>query len=160
MKRQIFLLLSLALFLASCTKQPKDYPPEPQIYYLSLRPQQVNLNDTAGVLIELKFTDGDGDIGTDRSGETKNIFLKDSRDTSSSPFTLRQPFPYIEDYMRPTKGGLEGFLSINMGRQFFSVTDSLHLALRKDTLYFNIYVEDDAGHKSNVVQTDPIYLEF
>jgi len=160
MKRQIFLLFSLALFLVSCTKQPKDYPPEPQIYYQYVRPQLLDLNDTAGVQIALKFTDGDGDLGTDASAQNKNIFLKDSRDTSASSFTIRQPFPFIEDYMRPTKGGLEGFITINLGRQFFSITDSLHLALRKDTLHYTIYIQDDAGNKSNTVQTDPIYLQF
>lgn len=160
MKRQIFLLFSLALFLASCTKQPKDYPPEPQIYYQSMTPGLLDLNDTTSVVIQLTFTDGDGDIGRDRAETTKSIFLKDSRDTSSALFTISQPFPYIADYMRPTKGGLEGFITIRLGRQYFSITDSLHLALRKDTLHYNIYVKDDAGNMSNVIQTDPLYLQF
>lgn len=160
MKRQIFLLFSLALFLVSCTKQPKDYPPEPQIYYQSITPRLLNLNDTTSVVIQLTFTDGDGDIGRDRAETTKSIFLKDSRDTSSALFTISQPFPFIDDYMRPTKGGLEGYLTIRLGKQYFSIADSLHLALRKDTLHYNIYIKDDAGNISNVVQTDPLYLEF
>ena len=161
MKRQIFLLLGLLLLMVSCTKEPKDYPPEPQIYYQTMTPNVIDLNDTiAKIIIELKFTDGDGDIGRDESTTQRNIFLKDSRDTSKQTYTYQYPFPYIPPYMRPSKGGLEGFIAINLGKQYFSITDSLHLALRKDTLQFTIYVEDEAKHRSNLVTTDSIYIQF
>lgn len=161
MKRQIFLLLGLLLFFASCTKEPKDYPPEPQIYYQTMTPKQVNLNDTSALVrIELKFTDGDGDIGRDESVTQRNIFIKDSRDTSAQTFTYQYPFPYIAPSMRPAKGGLEGFITINLGKQFFSITDSLHLALRKDTLHYTIYIEDEARNKSNLVTTDSLFISF
>jgi len=162
MKASIILILSLVVLLASCTKEPNWYPDEPQIYHLSTRPNTINLNDTAGrVTIELKFTDGDGDIGRDSKEETYSIYVRDSRDTvTSQDYTFRYPFPYIEDYMRPKKGGLEGFVTLNLDRNYFSVKDSLHLALRKDTVAFKIYIRDDAGHVSNIAETTPIYIEF
>jgi hypothetical protein len=126
-----------------------------------MTPKRVDLNDTAAkVLIELKFTDGDGDIGRDESMSKRNIFIKDSRDTSSQSYTYQYPFPYIPPYMRPTGGGLEGFIAINLGKQYFSITDSLHLALRKDTLQYTIYVEDEAQRRSNLVYTDSLYISF
>jgi hypothetical protein len=62
--------------------------------------------------------------------------------------------------MRPDDGGLEGFITISLDKRYFSISDSLHLALRKDTLTWKIYIQDDAGHKSNVVSSEPIYLSF
>lgn len=162
MKPKIFLLLSLVVLFAACVKKPGSYPPEPQIYYQTTRPNLVNLEDTStGVKIELKFTDGDGDIGRDPNQELQSIYLRDSRDTSTSvDYTFQYPFPFIDENMRPDDGGLEGFITISLGRQYFSVTDSLHLALGKDTMHWDIYIKDEAGHKSNVVSTDPIYIEF
>lgn len=161
MKRHLFILAGIVIALASCRKKPGSYPPEPQIYYQGTLPNTIDLRDTVTkVSISLKFNDGDGDIGTDPEEQKKNIFIKDSRDTSASDFTFSYPFPFIDQYMRPKDGGLEGFISINLGKEYFSVVDSLHIALRKDTARFTIYVEDDAGNKSNVVQSDPIYIEF
>jgi hypothetical protein len=162
MKPKIFLLLSLIALFASCVKKPGSYPPEPQIYYLSTRPNLVNFKDTSsGVKIELKFTDGDGDIGRDPKQETQSIYLRDSRDTSTSvDYTFQYPFPFIDENMRPKDGGLEGFITVSLGRQYFSVSDSLHLALGKDTMHWDIYIKDEAGHKSNVISTDPIYIEL
>ncbi|RYZ34204.1 MAG: hypothetical protein EOP49_34780 [Sphingobacteriales bacterium] len=162
MKTNIILILSLVALLASCTKKPNQYPDEPQIYHLSTTPDIINLNDTAALVkIELRFTDGNGDIGRDSKEETYSIYVRDSRDTSTAQdYSFRYPFPYVADYMRPKKGGLEGFITLNLGRDYFSVSDSLHLALRKDTLNFKIYIRDDAGNISNVVDTDPIYIEF
>jgi hypothetical protein len=162
MKSKIVLLLCLIAFFASCVKKPGSYPPEPQIYHLSTRPNVLNLEDTvSAVKIELKFNDGDGDIGLDPDQKKQSIYLRDSRDTSTDKdYTFQYPFPYIPDNMRPSSGGLEGFITVSLGKDYFSVTDSLHLALRKDTMHWNIYIMDDAGHKSNVASSDPIYLEF
>jgi hypothetical protein len=162
MKPKIFLLLSLLALFASCVKKPGSYPPEPQIYYQTMTPNVVNLKDTAaGVLIELKFTDGDGDIGRDQSQAVQSVFLRDSRDTSTSvDYTFTHPFPFIGDDMRPEDGGLEGFITLKLGKGYFNISDSLHAALGKDTLHWDIYIKDEAGHKSNVVSTGPIYIEL
>lgn len=162
MKPKIILVLSMMALFASCLKKPGSYPPEPQIYHLSTRPNTLNLNDTIStVKIELKFTDGDGDIGTDEKQETQNIYIRSSKDTSTTQdYTYRLNFPYIADYMRPSGGGLEGFFTVNLNKQFFTVSDSFHLAVRKDTFTWDIYIMDNAGHKSNVVTSDPIYVEF
>jgi hypothetical protein len=105
----------------------------------------------------LKFTDGDGDIGRDPKQEMQSLYITDSRDSTK---VYPYPFPFIDDNMRPSDGGLEGFITIKLGRQYFNVTDSLHIALGKDTLHWDIYIKDEAGHKSNVVSTDPIYIEL
>lgn len=161
MKEKIVLLLGLIVFMASCTKEPDDYPPEPQIYYQGTIPNRINLTQSdAKVRIELKFHDGDGDLG--HTENAKSVFLKSSKDTTSAPFTYEYPFPYIPDHMRPKQGGLEGFIDINLGVQFFTIPpwDTAHLNARKDTLQYTIYIMDETGHKSNLVTSDTIYVEF
>lgn len=159
MKRILFLLIAALAIVISCNKKASDYfPIEPQIYYKSLNKNTIDptaLEDT--LKITLEFTDGDGDLGTDQEEKTMSIFLKDSRDTTS---LIKYPFPYISPNMRPTNGSLQGSININLGPENFSIKDSLHLALRADTLTFKIYVIDNAGHVSDTVQTDPIYLKF
>jgi len=164
MKRLLFLLSGTVLWGASCEKKPDQYPPEPQIYLLRTTPNTIDLADTAAMVkIDLEFTDGDGDIGTNPNPDAGpfNIFLKDERDTSSAPYTYQQAFPYIEDYMRPAEGGLEGFITVNLRSNYFvAYLDSTHLAQRRDTTRYSIYIQDDAGNKSNVVTSDYIYMHF
>jgi hypothetical protein len=161
MKRHLFIILGLLIVLASCEKRPEDHPIIPQISYQSTAPRTIDVtNEGAFVRIELKFTDGDGDLGLDPNEQEMNIYLKDSRDTASSEYTYPYPFPYIPDYMRPSKGGLEGGITINLGRQYFSVTDSLNIALKADTMQWNIYIVDRAGNKSNLITTDTIYIKL
>jgi len=164
MKRLLFLILASVMIIAACQKKPYNYyPPEPQIYYKGIKPNRVNFADTAGYIqVILEFNDGDGDLGTDPQQLKNRIYVKDSRDTTAGDSTFTYPFPYIAANMRPDNGSLEGSIYINLGREYFAriPIDSLHLALGMDTLTYNVYIKDDAGHKSNVITTDPIYLEF
>jgi hypothetical protein len=96
MKRAPVIPVMILLLLAGCEKTPDTFPPEPQIYYQSTTPRTVDLQEEeANVRISLKFTDGDGDLGRDPGEMERNIFLKDSRDTTASSFTIDYPFPYI-----------------------------------------------------------------
>lgn len=161
MKTKIILLLSVMASMASCQKDPDQYPIEPQIYYQSTTPRVMSFEDTAAsIRIELKFTDGDGDLALDPTENETSVFFKDSRDTTSAPYTHAFPIPFIPESDRPVNGGLEGGITINLGKQYFSVTDSLHLVLKGDTLQYNIYIQDRAGHKSNLVTTDFIYIQL
>lgn len=153
--------ISTLLFYSCEKKKPDDYPIEPILYYQATTSKIINIGDSSAfVRFELKFTDGDGDIGTDEAQATNNIFLKDSRDTSEAPYTYTYPFPYIAPEMRPTSGGLEGGITLNLGSGYFLVKDSLNIALRSDTLQFHIFVVDDAGHVSNTITTDTIFINF
>jgi len=161
MKRLFFLLPACFIFAYSCKKDKgKQFPPEPQIYYQSTTPDKVNVRDTASMTtVVFRFTDGDGDIGQSTSDTVYSIFIRDSRDTTSSDSTYAFPFPYIASEIRPN-GGLEGLVSLNIGRQYYRVWDSLHTALLKDTMTWSIYIKDEAGNKSNVITTDTIYVQY
>lgn len=162
MKRILFLLLISVIIGASCGKKPSnDFPVEPQIYYNGLTPATIDASDTnAALQIKFSFNDGDGDLGYDQTQMVHNIYLKDSRDTSAADTTFGYPFPYISDNMRPKNGSLQGNVVITLQRPYFLISDSLHFALGGDTMFYKIYVQDSAGHKSNVITTDKIYIKL
>ena len=161
MKKSLFIISVLIFFVYSCEKKKgKQFPPEPQIYYQSTTPDTINILDTASLTtIVFRFTDGDGDIAQDSKDSVPAIFVRDSRDTSLDNFTYALPFPYIAPNIRPD-GGLEGTVALNLGRQYYQVWDSLHLALGRDTMVWSIYIEDIAGNKSNLITSDTIYIRY
>jgi len=160
MKKIFFLILACIWSLYSWKKETNHFPPEPQIYYQSTTPNHINVFDTAAyVRILFRFTDGDGDIGNDSQEADSSIFIKDSRDTASLEYTYTYPFPYLNPSIRP-KGGLEGSVTLNLNAAYFSPRDSLHLALGADTMVWSIYFKDKAGHKSNVIRSDTVYIKY
>lgn len=158
MKSRIILTFCALLLFAACEKQPDQYPDEPQIYYKNTTPRTISIQDTAALVkIGFEFTDGDGNIGWDEARAA--IFVYNLRDTTKERDTLPFPFPLIEDGMRPRKGGLTGDVTLNMGRQFFSL-DSTHVSLGGDTVIFNIFIKDEAGNMSNIITTDSIFVKL
>lgn len=160
MAKIVFLIMMVFIYSSCKGDDKKVFPDEPQIYHQSTIPNMVNVFDsTAFTTIVFQFTDGDGDIGRDPQEEEMNIFLKDSRDTTQEDYSYSYPFPYIAPNIRP-KGGLEGTVSVNLGRQYYPPRDSLHIALGKDTMFWSIYIMDNAGNKSNIIQSDTIFISF
>lgn len=160
MKKSILLGFVFMLIAFSCKKKQAALPPEPQIYYESALPANINVFDTsAKTTIQFSFQDGDGDIGTDQSGTKLSIFLRDSRDTGTETSTYQFPFPYIPSNIR-TGNALTGNVNLDLGFQYYRIWDSLHFALKRDTMVWSVYVMDDAGHKSNTINTDTIFIKY
>ena len=160
MKSRIILTFCALLLFAACEKQPDQFPIVPQIYYKYTTPRTIRILDTASLIkIGFEFTDGDGDIGRDENEVQLAIFVYNKLDTTKERDTLPFPFPFIAKSMRPTKGGLNGDVILNMPGQFFSL-DSLHVALGGDTVIYNIFVKDDAGNRSNIITSDTIFVKL
>lgn len=148
----IVLLLAGTLF-AACQKKAVNSA-IPQISFKSLTKDSVtggSAND--GIVLSFSFVDGDGDIGTSRTSTT--IFMIDSRDT----FMRRYPFPFIEDPeahdpIDGTQGDGEVLLT---AATLLPRTDTLHTR-RGDTVRFETYIIDNAGHESNRFTTPNIYI--
>ncbi len=157
--RHLSYSLIFCLFLVgACNKQPGEFPPEPQIYYQSTKPNLIDLmGEQEAVNIIFSFTDGDGNIANDASEVEPAIFIRRTRDTLAEPFPF--PMPYIPQNIRPENGGVEGRVVINLGKEYFSL-DSLHAALGGDTLTFDIYIQDELGNRSNVITTDSVVVTF
>ena len=142
------LMLSLLVIISfSCKKATLDVTPK--ITYNSMYPQMIVAGATTGsASIAIHFSDGDGDIGFG----TNNLFLKDSRDSSTVIFAI----PEIPMEYSPNKG-ITGTILVNYPTALLSLrADTNHL--HSDTLCWEIYMKDKAGHISNTIVTDSLIL--
>lgn len=109
---------------------------------------QIKAGDTGMVRIFIEFEDGDGNIGFG----TENLFLKDSRDTMFVPFEI----PEIDERYEP-ENGLKGIIQIDYESAFLLLRpDSVHT--ERDTLFWEIYMKDEAKNESNRILTDFLIL--
>jgi len=107
--------------------------------------------------ITFSFTDGDGDIGTQDS--TLSLFVIDKRDGN---YSNKYKLPYVSQ--EGTANGISGEV------QFVIFTTCCYFpngatpcekstTYPTDTLVYQIYMKDRAGHTSNIIETDPIILD-
>lgn len=139
----IITLVIFSFSVESCIKPPA-YPIEPVITFDSI--SATNVTQADSVKIKIDFTDGDGDMGVKQGETTPNFFMVDSR----KGFIYNFLIPYVEP-----KGNVKAisgnFVYTNPG---ITLTPG-HLI---DTLHYDIYIYDRAGHKSNIVSTPDIYV--
>lgn len=148
--RSIGLLAFLSLTLLSCEKNTVSKIPlisltgfEPQSGYI-----HVNV-DTA--FIRFTLIDGDADIAGDSSS---SIHFRDSR----YDYFTTNPFPTIDPSIEDPKKGLEGICDFYPFPQPIPRLDSLHRTTG-DTLYYEIYITDRAGHESNHLITPTFVIK-
>ncbi|MFO7879427.1 MAG: hypothetical protein R6V52_05290 [Bacteroidales bacterium] len=149
--------------LASCY-EVKEYPPEPEISYESLR-----LSDTTDALgneilsgtLNVYFIDGDGDIGAEEptdsasAEDSKNFFidLLEKVDGAYEVKELAVPYEYRIPYFATTANNpsLKGYIKVSE-IDFFPPFEG-------DTIKLRCYLLDRAGNKSNTVITPEVVLE-
>jgi len=160
MKKASKLLISglMMVSIYSCVKKKeKNYPDEPQIYYEGINNDVVHFFDSASsVGIRFRFTDGDGNLANIEGDSA--IYIADYRsDTLYASYSY--PMPVIPPELRSGKA-LEGRVTVTLTQNYFLPRfDSLHVEARKDTLVLKLYIEDEAGNKSNEIETGTIYIE-
>ncbi len=157
---QYFTLLILGI-LVSCTKPP-DYPIEPVITFERLSRQsmiQGSLNNDS-IIVTISFTDGDGDLGSDETGF--DIYVKDTRLDLAPPTEFKLP-------KVPEQGagnGISGEISILVFTTCCIFPDasnpppacSSSTEFPSESVSYEIYIKDRAGHESNRIITDPVTL--
>lgn len=146
----IFTVVAL-FFMNSCTDE-ETYPITPEIAFKSLEILQ-NTSQKDSVVLTFSFTDGDGDIGTpqlDTSG--RDVFVKFYElkngvfvafDDPFGAFNYRIPFLIP----RGNNESLKGDIRINV---------DYNVLQPNDTVKYEVYIKDRAGHKSNTIQTSTI----
>jgi len=151
----------ILVVIFSCTKPP-DYPIEPVIKFERFSRNTMLQGDSNNdsLVITFSFTDGDGDLGY--SDSIPDIFVTDAR----IPYPL-DPFKLPVVPVQGVGNGISGEISIlvyNTCCLFDAFpacsTDPAAIAEKPiDTLTFEIYIKDRAGHESNRILTDNIYLQ-
>lgn len=146
----IGLVLIAALTLASCEKNTTSKIP--QISLIAFLPDTMMRVNVDTAFIEFSLVDGDADIGDDTAS---GIFLKDSRFESLG--FLRTDFPYIDPGTEDPNKGMQGTVLFIPVPQPVPRSDSVHFNTG-DTLTYEMYVTDRAGHTSNHITTHAMII--
>jgi hypothetical protein len=147
--RYIASILAVALLFAACQKNNVSKIPHIALTLFSPDSMTVNI-DTC--FIQFSLVDGDGDIGNNSPSQ---IYLKDSRFDSAG--FQPTPFPDIDPTIEDPNKGLEGTCTFYPVPQPVPRSDSNHLA-NGDTLFYEMYIMDRAGHESNHVTTHTLII--
>ena len=148
----IALLLLSVIGFATCIRPP-DYPIIPNIGFLRMSKNTMKQGDGSSdsLRLVLSFEDGDGDIG---SNDSINVFLYDSRQPTGTPEIARMPFVPEQG----AKNGISGEISLLVYTTCCLPTCNSPQNKAVDSLFFDVFIKDRAGNKSNVVRTPLIAL--
>ncbi len=147
LKFPVFIFIG-CLFLLSC-EQDKDFPDTPSITLKEFR----KLSDTDAIWT-MKFTDGDGDVGTRTDADADNFFTtifakpigKDSIvELEGQPYRI----PAIKGIR--TSAGVEGEIELRI-----QGLDGFKIENKYDSIYYKGYLVDRSGKQSNVITTPKI----
>ncbi|MCB0660689.1 MAG: hypothetical protein KDC04_07125 [Saprospiraceae bacterium] len=151
----------LCILLHSCVVPP-DYSITPTLEFVSYSKDTMDqgsiLNDST--FLTLYFTDGDGDFGEDIKTNATNITLKDLR---TGEVFRNYKAPIIPE--TGTSNGIAGTIKIKVYTTccIFPIDTGL-IPCESDpdysnTLTFEIFITDRAGHVSNTLVTPPLTLK-
>lgn len=148
----VVLILLLLFFSFSC-KTIIEYPIGPHVEFKNFATYQPNGYDSLGFLT-IGFTDGDGDIGDVNAPDQENLFINlyERINGELEPIILPDStvtFNAIIPDLTP-KGKYKGI------KGDIEITFPLYYMIpffQSDTIAFQVYLVDRAGHKSNVIMT-------
>lgn len=148
MKR--ILSVALVVLLASSCKKDK-YTSEPQIKFKSYTFNVAyNALNQPSPEMKLGLTDAEGDLGY--SNENTYVYVKN---ITTLPF--KEDSFLLPDLSALTRKNLN--VEVNVKMISLLTPSSQPTTPYTDTLFFQVYVKDLAGNKSNVITTpEPIYL--
>jgi hypothetical protein len=143
----------------SCKKD--KYTTAPQISFISLSPDYFNSINlyNSGPVLSLQLTDAEGDLGLRSYEDTCFVYVKNlsvPKITDSVPFyeTDSIPFPDLSGIASPKN------MNVRMDVELRNIrySDNPNRPFT-DTIFFEVYVKDFAGNKSNLIKTPtPLYL--
>jgi len=113
---------------------------------------------TDTVFIAFSFSDGDADLGNNPNDTIYDVYLRDSRyDTPGSTFT-GYFFPPIDQTIENPDNGISGTAVFKQLAAFLLPRQDSNHIKNGDTLYFELYIRDRAGHNSDTIKTTNLYL--
>lgn len=145
--RILFSLVVLMAIFSACNKS--KFTTVPQIKYKSLTNNSFSSGSvpvSIAPVITINVTDAEGDLGFIDGKDTSYVFMKNLRTNKTDSLIL-------PDLSKAAGRNFDIDVQVNTYK-ILSVPNPA----KKDTLYYDIYVKDFAGNKSNIVRTgDPIY---
>ena len=153
MKNIFFVAFALVIVGFVTCIRPPDYPIIPKIAFVRMTKNTLKQGNASSdsLRLTLSFEDGDGDIG---SGDSLNVFLTDARQAGATPESFRMPLVPEQG----AKNGISGEISILVYTTCCLPFCGSFLNKPVDSLFYDVYIKDRAGNKSNVVRTPLIAL--
>jgi hypothetical protein len=157
MKRLLFLLACIAMMSSTCDKPPV-YDVVPQITFSKFSKDTIQQN-TGVVTFFVKFTDGDGDIGTEEVGVTNMIFVDDRRTAAGD--TIFYTIPPIPK--RGASDAISGEIEVDMAQICCRDPRTPIICNVIPNTYqevsFLVQIKDNSGNWSNAIRTTPLKLK-
>ncbi len=155
--RIVFTYLLLFLVYGCGSKEPV-FPPEPRIEFVSAEPDTVkepldftNPTKENKLFLTIRYEDGDGDLGSPNK-EDLNFVIFDRRGLGKIPFdTLKYSLPDLTP--QALNQSIQGTIRVEIA---FLLRRSGQMA--EDTAFFEMYIIDRAGNRSNSVESGPVYI--
>ena len=153
----LFSSLLLLVFSAGCGGDAPLFDIVPEIYFVSITPETTAEGVEDGLKIVIHFQDGDGDLGLANAQDgNPNLFIRDTR--SNVPDSLGT-FEYRVPNLSPDtrKPSIQGTIEITMSAPY--LTRSFippYVGPSSETVIFDIYLVDRAGHSSNHILSSPL----
>lgn len=153
MKNILFAAFALVVIGFVMCIRPPDYPIIPKIEFVRMSKNTMKQGNTSSdsLRLTLSFEDGDGDIG---SNDSLNVFLTDTRQSGATPEAFRMPLVPEQG----AKNGISGEISLLVYTTCCLPTCEPSLNKPVDSLFYDVYIKDRAGNKSNVLRTPLIAL--
>lgn len=148
---QISLLFAFcALFIIACKKET-NLPIEPKINFLDFTQKP----DSA--YLRMTFTDGDGDIDLAKDDTNYNFFISyfEKHGGNFTELHLTPPLNYRIRDVNPNgqKKPLEGIIKVKWKAPYYNP-----FLQNGDTIRYDFYLVDKAGHKSNTETSGDIII--
>lgn len=162
MKKIVFLLVFLSFFAISCEKSSK-FSSIPEISFISINPTywEASLDASQGPVLSFQLKDAEGDFNFNNAKDSSFVYLKttsvnyDGDSLINDGLRLyKYPFPDLSNWSDRTDMNVRMDILLNNLRRSFE-------SYPIDTFYFDIWVQDLAGHKSNVIKNnEPLIFKW
>ncbi|MEM6767430.1 MAG: hypothetical protein AAF824_15980 [Bacteroidota bacterium] len=145
-----------ALVLTSCNNDP-GFPDEPSLEFVSLTPDTVQ-DQRDSMVLRLRFTDGDGNLGSDQNGIFNLVVVDRRLYADEFPLTEEQAtLNYtLPDLTPDTKNpAIQGIINVEIA------PTAIRLALLnepQDVTTFDVFITDRDDNVSNTVTTTPVII--
>lgn len=148
-----FLFLITILYFFSCGEKPSNTP---FVEFVSVSKNYMVQGGVDSLYLKFKFTDGDGNIGSDTSD---NIFVSDSR-TGAVIASYKLPDHMSNNSNNSSRTG-EVTLIVYSQCCIYSNGTSCQPSTTEPTgaMRYEIKVVDQVGNYSNIMESDEIILE-
>ena len=153
--KYLLLFVTVGVFVYACVKKT-TYAPTPEIEYQAFYPF---VGDSAD--LQIKFKDGDGDIGVSASDSTRTLWV-----TYYYKDTVTQKYigyyrPLFNDTLRTgyiIKSPSDSYKGKPISGEISVRLQQLRHSKKIKNIKYVVYIFDKAGNKSNIITTPELFV--